>query len=162
MAMSGQKQRLIDISEETDNKDLKDISEKWQYSINKLENTFEALNFRTSDTLSLRQIFDTVKILTFAKSSYTLDILNIDDSITVKSGAKYVIYILTEIVLYLYDNSMRDVKIVLKQADTATEILVNAKYDYEKDFLHKLDKIIANQKNVSIKIDNNYVSIELK
>lgn len=158
MALSGQKTLIQDESDILKNDNLKQIANKIEISLEKINNTFKALNFATNEMIeNLEEIFDTVQILTFAKSSATFRI-ETNQNIIVNCKSNFLVYILSEIIMYLYENNNRQTFEVLgKKINDKTEILINTSFNYDNKFINKIYNIAANEDKIKILVNDNSI-----
>ncbi|MDO5555585.1 MAG: response regulator [Clostridia bacterium] len=155
MALAGQKVILEDESDILKNDNIKQVANKIGISLEKINNTFKALNFATNGTTeTLKEIFDTVNILTFAKSSATFKIES-NQNIIVNCKANFLVYILSEIIMYLYENNKREqFEVVGKKIEDKTEILINVSFNYSNDIINKIYNIASNEDKIKILIND--------
>lgn len=155
MAISGQRIIIDDKANEYSDKKLKEASDSIKDHLEKISKRFQALNFETEDNklCNLSKVFDTVKILTFVKSSFEF---NLEDNvnITVKCKGSSLIYILSEIVTYLYNNNIEQTEIVARKTEQGVNILIKKQYDYDSEIIEKIKTISASEKSIQIEINN--------
>jgi len=157
MIMSAPKQELQDKASELNNEKLKEIAGAWQNSVNKMSHMLDALNFRVENSVGINYIFDTVRILTLANSSCIFP--QTDDFTNVHCKPKYLIYILSEIVMYLYENKVEQAEIVCRQLDGKINILINRQFDYSQEMIKKINDIALNDEKISINLNNNLLEV---
>lgn len=158
--MAGPKMMLKDKADELNNIELKEIANKWQYSVDKIEKKLTALNFRTSYISTINDIFDTVKVLTLAFSSCIFK--ETHEIVPIQCNPKYLVYLLSEIIMYLYKNSVVETEILAKKVDESVVVVINRAYEYSDEIIRKLNNITTFDDNITINLSDNLLEIVIK
>jgi len=157
MAMSAPKMLLKDKADELNNSELKEIAEKWQHSVDIMERTFKALNFKTDYLATVNDVFDDVRILTLTKS--TCKLIDTTETVSINCQGKYLVYLLAEIVMYLYENNVSDVEISSKKIDSNVNISIDKPCNYSEDLTSKLNRIASFDSNINVNATDNMLEI---
>jgi len=160
IVMAGPKMLLEEKANELDNAELKEIVKKWQYSTDKIARMLMALNFKTSYIGNINDLFGVVKTLTLAKSTWQYT--ETTEPISISNNPKYLVYLLSEIVMYLYENNVSDVEVSAKRNDNGASILINKPFVYSEDIIKKLNNIATFGENISIIIVDNLLEIVIQ
>jgi hypothetical protein len=154
MSISGQRKLIEDISTEKNEREILEGAKKIEEQLSKITRTFEALNFVTSNRTNLKHVFDTVAILTKAKSSVSFKIEGETlKNVLINCEPKFLVYILSEIALYLYKKGVTQTEIIGEMQGKSMVILINKSYNYDPEFIKKLNSIVENEENININVN---------
>lgn len=161
MVISMQNLALEDIAKESNDERLKKIHDYIQSALQKESNVFESLNFREDSFIgNLNMVFDIVKTLTISKSSSYLN-MEISETIPISCKASYLIYLLSEIIIYLSSEKIDHIRIVAKKENEATHIIIENSYAYEETFITKLKAIVGIEDKIQINLGSDKI-LEIK
>lgn len=155
--MAGPKKLLEEKADELNSSELREIAEKWQYSVNKIEKTLKALNFRTNSIMTMNEIFSTVNILTLAKSSCILK--ETPEIVSANCESKYLVYMLSEIVMYLYENDVSEAEIAAKKGNGYVVVTVNKPCKYSESIIKRLNNITRFDRHITVNINDDLLEI---
>jgi len=155
--MTESKQALKDKENALKSEELQKIVNIWQASVDKMSYLIRVLNFKGAKTETVNSIFDTANILTLPTSACIFQQTNED--VYPNCKPKYLVYILAEIVMYLYENGVTGTEFIATKSVNGVNILVNKLYEYNDDIIRKINNIISFDENINMSITDNLLEI---
>lgn len=153
------------INKIVEKKHIKDIESNLNLIKNCIEKelkTINAMDFYTNQKYELKEILDIVNTLLKVKllmNKTNLNI-NIEKEFIVNCKSSILVIILVEIISYLCENKIENIDLNILQ-DNNVIIEIITKFDYEENFLRKINSIKKEDENIDIIYDKEEQIIKL-